>query len=136
MSTRAALDQALADLAAGRAPEPKAGRHVAALAHAMAQTDTGAAMLRRHAVQERDKLLVDLARAHFNALPSVRAQVRAILTAARRYEATGWHHDQHAMTCPPRRIGKPEGLIWQALKCWPDMPGERLLHEILSASGF
>lgn len=135
MSTAATLDQALDDLAAGRAPEQEAGRRVARLARAMAQTDAGAALLRRHAVQERDHHLIDLARQHCGDLQDVRPKVRRILQWARRYQATGWPRDQHAMTCPPHRLGKPEGLIWAALKCWPDMPGERLLHEILSVSG-
>ena len=114
MSTAAALDQALADLTAGRAPDPVAGRRIAELARAMAATDAGAAMLKRQGVVERDKLLLDLARLHCADLRDVRPKVRRILQWARRYQASGWRHEQHAIACPTHRIGKPEGLVWAA----------------------
>ena len=134
MSTTAALDLALDDLAAGRAPEPEAGRRVAALARTMAGTDAGAALLKRRGVVERDKLLIYLARHHCADLRDVRPKVRRILQWANRYEASGWRHEQHAIACPPHRTGKPEGLIWAAMKAWPELPGDRRLHEILSGS--
>ena len=132
MSTTAALDQAFDDLSAGRAPDPEAGRRVAELARAHLQTDAGAAMLKRRAVQERDGLLVELARQHFAHLPSVRAQARAILTAARRYEAAGWLRERHAIVCPPHRIGTPQGAVWAVLTVWPDLPSGTALRELLS----
>lgn len=134
MPTRAAIDLALDDLAAGRAPDAEAGRRIAELARAMAQTDAGAAMLKRRAILERDHLLLELAACHFDALPSVRAQARAILTAAQRYEASGWRHDHHAAACPrpPESI---EGLIWAALKAWPDLPSDTTLRDLLAITG-
>ena len=86
MSAHATLDRALDDLAAGRAPEPEAGRRVAELARAMVQTDAGAALLKRRAVQERNHVIIELARAHFDALPSVRGQSREVLRVASRYQ--------------------------------------------------
>ena len=132
MSTQEDIEAACIDLAAGKAPEPEAGRRVAELARAMAQTVAGAAMLKRRAILDRDRLLLDLAARHFGALSSVRAKARAILTAARRYEVTGWHHDQHATTCPPHRIGKPEALIWQVLKASPGLPSDTVLRNLLA----
>ncbi len=134
MSTRTAIEQACDDLAAGHAPDPEAGRRIAELYRAMAETDAGVAMLKRRAMLDRDRLLIELARKYCGDLQDVRPKVRRILIWARRYEVSGWRYEQHATGCPARRIGKPEGLIWAALKAWPDMPGERRLHEILSAS--
>ena len=135
MSTTAALDRALDDLDAGRAPEPEAGRLVAEAASAYLGTDAGQALLKRRAIQNRDHLLLDLAAQHFAGLPSLRAKARAILTAALRYQTSGWRHDRHAMTCPPHRVGTPQGLIWQALKAWPDLPSDTVLRDLLASAG-
>ena len=132
MPTRAAIDLALDDLSAGRAPEPDAGRRVAELARAHLRTDAGQALRKRQAVQQRDRLLLDLAAQHFSDLSSTRAKARAGLTAARCYQASGWRHDQHAITCPPHRIGTPEGLIWRALKAWPDLPSDTTMRDLLA----
>ena len=131
MSTRADLEAALDDLTAGRAPDPEAGRQIAELARAMAGTDAGAAMLKRRAVQERDKLLIELAAQHFARLPSVRAKARAVRTAARRYQASGWRHDQHAIA-NPRPPTSIEAALWLALKASNDMPSDRHLRELLA----
>ena len=131
MSSHHALDLALADLAAGRAPDPEAGRRVAELAHAMAQSDAGVAMLKRRAVQERDQLLVDLAAQHFAGLPSVRAEARAILTAARRYEASGWLRDLNSVT-NPRPPESVEAELWHILKALDTLPSDRHLRELLA----
>lgn len=131
MSTTAPLDQALADLAAGRAPDPDAGRRVAELARAMAGTDAGQATLKRGAVQERDRLLVDLAARHFARLPSVRAQARAILTAARRYEVSGWLRDRNSVT-NPRPPESVEAALWRILKALDTLPSDRHLRELLA----
>lgn len=133
MSTTAALDLALDDLAAGRAPDPDAGRGVAELYRIMAETDAGTAILKRRAVQERDRLLLDLAAQHFAGLRSVRARARAVLTAARRYQAIGWLRDRNAATCP-RQPESVAGMVWAVLKAWPDLPAERRLHDLLSNS--
>lgn len=131
MLTRAALEAACDDLAAGCLPELEAGRRVAELARAMARTDAGAAMLRRRAVQERDKLLIELAAQHFERLPSVRAQARAVLAAARRYQASGWLRDRGAVT-NPRPDGSTEALLWAALKAWPGLPSDKHLRNYLA----
>lgn len=132
MSTWDEIDLAIAALSAGRAPEPNAGRAIAEAARCYFGTPAGEAMRRRQATQERDRLLLDLAARHFNALPSVRAKARAVLTSGRRYEATGWLRERHAIACPPHRIGKPEGHIWAALKACPDLPSDTLLRDLLA----
>lgn len=131
MSSTADLDQALSDLAAGRAPDVEAGRRIGELARAMARTEAGAAMLKRRGVLERDRLLLDLAAQHFARLPSVRAQARALLTAARRYEASGWLRDRGAIT-NPRPPGSIEARLWAALKAWPEMPSDKHLRNYLA----
>lgn len=131
MSTRAALDLALDDLSAGRAPEPEAGRRVAELARAHLRTDAGQAMQKRLAVQQRDQLLVGLAAQHFAGLSSVRATARVILTAAGRYQASGWLRDRQAVTCP-RPPESVEGMFWAALKAWPDLPSDTVIRNLLA----
>ena len=54
MPTHDEIEIACSDLAAGRAPDPEAGRRVAELARAMAGTDAGVAMLKRRGVVGRD----------------------------------------------------------------------------------
>lgn len=134
MSSRAALDQALEDLSAGRLPDPEAGRQIAELARAMAQTSTGAAMLKRRAIQERDRRLVDLAAQHFARLPGVRAKARAVLTAARRYETSGWRRDRNAVT-NPRPPESVECMFWAVLKAWPDLPSDTVMRDLLANTG-
>ena len=134
MSTQDEIEAACIALTADRAPDPEAGRQVAELARAHLRTEAGQAVLKRRAILERDRLLVDLARAHFEALPSVRAKARAILTAARRYEASGWLRDRNAVT-NPRPAESVAGMVWAALKAWPDLPSERRFHDLLSSPG-
>ena len=134
MSTQDALDRALDDLAAGRAPATEAGRAIAEAARCYFGTPAGAAMRRRQATQERDRVLIELARVHFNALPSVRARARAILNAARRYEAIGWLRDRNAVT-NPRPPESVEGMVWAVLKAWPDMPSNTVLRDLLASAG-
>ena len=133
MSSQDEIDRACADLTAGHAPEPEAGRRVAELARAHLGTHAGQALLKRRAVQERDRLLLDLAARHFDALPSVRAKARAVVTAARRYEASAWLRDRNAVT-NPRPPESVAGMVWAVLKAWPDLPAERRLHDLLSNS--
>ena len=136
MSTQDEIVRACADLDAGHPVDLEAGRRVAELARAMVQTDAGAALLKRRGVLERDRLLLDLAAQHFADLRAIRAKARAILTAATRYQASGWRHEQHATSCPTHRIGKPEALIWQALKASPSLPSDTVLRDLLASAGF
>ena len=131
MSTQDDLNRALDNLTAGRPPDPEAGRRVADLARAMAQTDAGAALLKRRAVQERNHVIIELARAHFDALPSVRGQSREVLRVASRYQCGRWRHDRLRATNPYQR-GSAEALLWAALKAWPHLPSQRKLQDLLS----
>ena len=90
------------------------------------------AMLRQAGKQERDRLLAELAEQHCADIDSVRGKAHQILTWAGRYQATGWLCERHTLTCPEHRIGKPEALIWAALRAYETMPGERRLHEIIT----
>ncbi len=137
MSTQDALDRALDDFAAGRLPDETGRRLIIRAAQYFMDTSSQGrdTMFRLEAIRERDGLLVELARKHCGDLRDIRPKVRRILQWAFRYETSGWRRDRYATACPAHRIGKPEGAIWEILKTWPKMPGERRLHEILTNSG-
>ena len=136
MTTRADLDHACDNLAADRLPDETGRRLIIRAAQYFMDTPSQGrdTMFRLEAIRERDGLLVELARKHCGDLRDIRPKVRRILQWALRYETSGWRRDRYATTCPAHRIGKPEGAIWEILKTWPKMPGERRLHEILSIS--
>ncbi len=129
------LEAAFAELAKGHLPDAENRALIVQMGRTfIARPSRARDELRRTAKAERNKLLLELAQEHCADLRGIRPKVRRILSWARRYEVSGWRHDRHATTCPAHRIGKPEGIIWCALKAWPGMPGERRLHEILSTS--
>lgn len=46
----------------------------------------------------------------------IRAQARIVFHDAKRYEASGWREDEHAISLPDNLKGKPRALLWQARK--------------------
>ncbi len=117
MSTRAALDQALDHLAAGK-PLDEAGRRlVARVARAFLDTPSRArdAMLRQEGQRDRDEWLRRLARERCGAITSRRARARQVLTWATRYQETGWRLDAHSFGCPEHLVGTPQEYAWRAL---------------------
>ncbi len=117
MSTRAALDQALDHLAAGK-PLDEAGRRlVARVARAFLDTPSRArdAMLRQEGQRDRDEWLRRLAREHCGAITSRRARARQVRTWATRYQETGWRLDAHSFGCPEHLVGTPQEYAWRAL---------------------
>ena len=134
MSTRAALDQAIADLTAGRLPDDEGRRLVVLAVQSLmcAPSPVRDGFLRREAKAARDRLLIELARQHCGDLKGVKPKADRIAAWARRYEGSSWPRDQHLTSCPDRLRGRPQGLVWRILKAHPDFPRDRLLREIIA----
>ena len=134
MSTRSIIEAACDTLGAGRLPDAEGRRLVARAARSLLDTPSRAryALLRQEAIRARDRLLIEIVRNHCADLRGVKPKADRIATWARRYEVSGWRHEQHATTCPDRLNGRPEGLIWRALKAHPNFPRDRQLREILT----
>ena len=132
------LQALAADIQAGRAISDADARLVAhAVRTFTAEPSRGRdKLLRQEARRDRDEFMRELARQHCRHLmPNVSATAKQILTLARHYETTGWLPDEmHAATCPEHLLGKPEEFIWRALNAGAEIPGFRLLQEILSKS--
>ena len=134
MSTRAALDAALGDLATGRLPDEAGRRLILRAARSFMETPSRNrdAMWRQEGIRKRDNILCELAAQHCGGLKSVKPKADKIAAWARRYEGCGWKRDKHA-TAPPKHLeNRPEALIWRALKTHPIFPRDRQLREILA----
>jgi hypothetical protein len=110
------------------------GQARAALLEALRQVDARQfeAQLRARGRGDRNRLIRDLAAAHFGNLGSTKAKATAIAALASRYAATGWLNDQGAATCPPRLHGGPEALLWAAMIAYPRFPfSVRALEAVL-----
>ena len=136
MSTQDALDRACDDFAAGRVLDDAGRRLLLRAAQSFAETPSRQrdAMLRQEDIRKRDHILCDLATGHCGGLKGVRPKANQIAAWARRYEGCGWKRDKYAATCPDHITGRPEGLIWQALKAHPSFPRDRQLREIIARS--
>lgn len=134
MSNSAGLNLALADLAAGRAPEIEAGREVAELARDFLYEESLSRGSRSAARAERDRLIVELARQHCADLHGIKPKSDQIAAWARRYEGSSWPRERHLTAPPDRLAGRPQELVWRILKTHPDFPRDRQLREILARS--
>jgi len=130
------LDALADEIRAGRSLNTDDARFVARVLRTFVETPSRGrdALLRQEAIRERDAHLVALARERCSDLKEIRPKVRRILALAHRYQATAWVRERHAVACPADRLGKPEAHLWAALRAFPELPGERRLHEILTAS--
>jgi hypothetical protein len=124
-----------ADLAARVAagdPLSPADRRVIAQTIAAADERQVVRQLRLDGRRERDRLIRELARVHFPALASVKARATRIASMAHRYASASWARDREKVACPSHLRGRPEQLLWQAMKAHPAFPSSvRRLEEIL-----
>lgn len=134
MSTQAALDAALADLAAGRLPDEAGRRLVMRAARDFMQTPSRsrAALFRQEGLRQRDQILCEIATRYCGGLKGVKPKADKIAAWARTYEGTAWIRDKHASSCPDRLRKRPEGLIWRAFKACSKFPRDRQLREIIA----
>ncbi len=136
MTTQDALDRALDDFAAGRALDEASHRLVLRAGRCFAAMPSRhrAAVLHQEGLRARDCFIVELAEKHCGGLKAVKPKADKIAAWARGYEGCGWGRDKHATSCPDYITGRPEALIWRALKAHPNFPRDRQLREILARS--
>ena len=136
MPTQDALDRAVDDFAAGRALDDTSHRLVARAARAFAAMPgrQRAAVLYQEGIRARDRFIAELAETHCDGLRGVKPKADKIAAWARTYEGTAWIRDKLSTSCPDNITGRPEAMIWRALKAHPIFPRDRQLREILARS--
>jgi hypothetical protein len=76
--------------------------------------------------------LVREIRRRFYPSHSVRAASVTIEDLWNEYAACAWPHDRSAVTCPPRHVGKPQELLWQIMRDWPNTLSRHRIRQILA----
>jgi hypothetical protein len=83
------------------------------------------------AIQQRDELLRQAAALAPDPRPGPAADY--LDRAATRYQSSSWPRERSLATCPARRIGTLEGLLWQILQTHR-IPSARHLRRILAVA--
>ena len=128
MSTTAPLDQALADLAAGRLPDEAGRRAIVEVVECSIERDAG---LHRKARAERDRLIVEFANQYAAHLESARAKAALLDQIARRYQGGRWRYHRDRLRLPVELHGHPERFVWTILKTLGEFPGYEKIRKIL-----
>lgn len=128
MSTRAALEAACDDLAAGQLPDEAGRRLVVQAVRAFMGQDAG---FRREARAECDRLVIEMASLYATHLESARGKAAYIDKIARRYQGGRWRHHRDRLRLPDELRGHPERFVWLVLKTLGEFPGHEKIRKIL-----
>ena len=128
MLMRAALDQALDDLAAGCLPDAAGRRLVVQAVRRFMEQDVG---LRRDARMECENLIILMAEKFAAHLVSARAKAALVAKIARRYEAGRWRFHRDRLRLPEELREQPERFVWLVLKTLGEFPGYEKIRKLL-----